>query len=85
MKLLDFDELLELHQNDPEALEKYRKDIIEELIESSPKEIQQRLRAIIWNIETRMRNMHDPMQRLNYAFSFMWDSLLRLHKEYQQL
>lgn len=81
---LDFDALLKLYQTDPDAFEQYRQDKIEELIKSAPEEQQDRLRAMMWNIETRMRNMRDPMQRLNYAFSEMWDSFIKLNKEYQK-
>lgn len=62
---LDHDTLSEMFKNAPERFEEVTKGMIEDFIKNAPQERQQRLRAIQWNLDNRLKLCKDPTQRFN--------------------
>lgn len=52
-----FDELLKLHQEKPEELERFRQEQIDSLINSAPARLQRRLRGLQFQIDAQ-RQLH---------------------------
>ena len=47
----DFNEWMELNKNDPEAFEKKRKELIDDVISSAPEKYQRRLKGISFQVD----------------------------------
>jgi len=70
----DFDEWSDLYKRDPEEFERQAKITLEEaIIQMSPNEDkQQRLRAMIFNMEANLDKFVDPIARFNEVQRRFW-------------
>lgn len=75
----DFDELLKLARNAPEKLEAFRLKEIEKLITNAPKEIQQRLKGLQFQVDCQRRLQKTPMASCIAISGMMHDSLSKLN------
>lgn len=85
MQTKSFDELLLLHQRDPDAFEAYRKGIIEDFISMVPEERQQKLRQLQWKIDGVRRKHHNPMGATIALHRMMLESINDLCDLWQQV
>lgn len=77
----DIDRLIELATKNPEALEQFRQQQIDELIESAPSHTQRRLRGLQFQIDCK-RKLHkdSPMGSCMAITEMMMDSLQQLNE-----
>ena len=78
LDLPDFDQLVKLAQEDPEALEALRKQLCESLIQQAPESYQQRLRGLQFKIDMERRRAKTPMAACIKLSSLMQDSFYKL-------
>ena len=79
MKLPNFDELLRLAKEDPEALERLREDHIAHIIDNCPEQNKQRLRGLQFQIDA-IRKTHTPMGACLKISKMMHDKLFELRE-----
>ena len=82
---VDFDEMLDLAQHDPESFEEKRLEYIETFLNRIPLEKQQRLRGLQWQIDQTRRLARTPMASCIAISNMMWDSLNRLNCQQREL
>jgi hypothetical protein len=78
LDLPDFDQLVKLAQEDPEALEALRKNLCEALIQQAPESYQRRLRGLQFKIDMERRRAKTPMAACIKLSSLMQDSFYKL-------
>lgn len=76
--LPDFNALVKLSNEDPEALEKLRKKLAEDLIRQAPKDTQRRLRGLQFKIDMERRRAKTPMAACMKMSEMMQHSFLEL-------
>ena len=69
----DFDSLSQLAQSDPQAFEAKRLEMIEQLIDSAPDALRQRLRSVQWRIDMERERSDNPLQACIRISNMMWD------------
>lgn len=69
-----YEELVDI-RNDEKAFDEKANQIINDFISSLPKERQQRARAIHFRISTQLRNINDPIARMNKMVEIFWDGV----------
>lgn len=70
---LDTNQLIDLWTNDPEAAERYHRQILEEHIEGIPDpERRKRARAMQWRIDQELSRYTDKTARLNRMIELFW-------------
>ncbi len=80
-----FDELLELAQSDPEALERYRQQQIEETLSEAPEYIRARLQGLQFQIDAQRRLHHNPMGSCIKLSQMMQESFQQLQEMLDRL
>lgn len=75
MTKFDFDEWLALAKFDPEAFEARRKQVLDEAIQNSSSQQQQRLRGMQWRVDIERNKYKDSLVRCQKVFSMMWNSV----------
>jgi len=79
MSLPEFDELVALAKSDPEALEKLRREKVEEIIESARTAgLKRRLRGLQFQIDAKVRLSRTPMAACVTLSQMMQESLNEL-------
>jgi hypothetical protein len=74
-----FDTLLEMAREDPEALERLRRRLCEEVIRRTPDASRaERLRRLLWRIDGECRRARTPMGACLRMSTLMIDALHRL-------
>ena len=73
--LPSFEQLRELAEKDPDALERLRQEHVDELISNAPEEFQQRLRGLQFQIDGQVRIAKTPMAACLKISNMMHDSL----------
>lgn len=68
----DFNAWKELSENDPEAFELRRRQVIEAEIRLAPKKQQQRLRCLQWQIDVIRQRYKHPLVSSAKLFEMMW-------------
>ena len=76
IKVLDFDEAVELARTDPRAFEQYRRDIISLLINRAPERNRQQLRCLQWRIDQERKRASNPIDACLKLYRMMWDSFV---------
>jgi len=76
--LPDFDVLLAIHREDPEALEQFRRHLLREAVEAAPPMHRKSLEDLLERIEDARAGAHDPVEAASIAFRMMRDSVERL-------
>jgi hypothetical protein len=82
--LPDFDVLVALHRNDPDALEDFRRHMLREAVDYAPLEHRAALEQLIAQMEAARETASDPMEATLIAFRMMQESVTRLHSGWQQ-
>ena len=67
--------LKSLGDDDPNAFEEAKNEIIEEFIMTHPPETQKRLRQKQWLIDNELRKFKDPTARLNRMVEMFWSQV----------
>lgn len=79
----DFDYWLELYKKDPEEFCRQRDEIIKEelckFLENDQEKIA-RLFAKIYNINTRLDRIHNPIERFNQLQVIFWKQFVEFHE-----
>lgn len=73
---LDFNEWMELASRDPDAFEARRREAVQELIDSSPRDRRERLRCLQWRIDRIREKSNNPMAGCLSLYGMMWDSVM---------
>ena len=74
LKILKFEAAVALARTDPDAFEKYRRDVIEALIARAPERNQQPLRCLQWRIDQERRRAPNPIAACVKLYRMMWES-----------
>lgn len=69
----NFDEWCALAKSDPEAFEAKRRDVLEQLICTSPKPMQQRLRSLQWRVDMERARAKNPNSACVNIYRMMWN------------
>ncbi len=72
---IDFNEWMDLAHRDPAAFEARRREVVDELIDQSPKDRRERLRGLQWRIDKVRERSASPMAGCLSLYGMMWDSL----------
>ncbi len=76
--LPEFDELMRLAKEDPEALERLRQEAIEDLISNAPEQHQRRLRGLQFQVDMERQKAKNPMDSCIKISRLMHDSFSKL-------
>tara|TARA_Y100001968_G_scaffold285339_1_gene285248 strand:+ start:723 stop:1121 length:399 start_codon:yes stop_codon:yes gene_type:complete len=76
--LPEFDELMRLAKEDPEALERLRQEAIEDLISNAPEQHQRRLRGLQFQVDMERQRAKNPMDSCIKISRLMHDSFSKL-------
>ena len=71
----DFDEWKNLAENNLQAFEARRREVIEGKIRHAPQSVQRRLRGLQWRIDLIRARYRDPMVSSAKLFDMMWQSV----------
>ncbi len=75
---IDFDRWAEIAQTDPETFEAMRAEIISVCIDNAPRDRQQRMRGLQWQIDCLRAQSDNPLSTCLKISRMMWDSLQKL-------
>lgn len=78
-RLPDFDILADMAKNNPDKLENFLRVRVNELIESAPKRMQQRLRGLQFEIDCQRRIHKNSLDACRKISSMMHDSFYELN------
>ena len=84
-RAFDFDHWAALARDDPDRFEELRRHRVDELIQRSAPQQQQRLRGIQFRIDMERRRASTPMGACVRIQSLMWDSVLGPDGFYERL
>ena len=77
-QLPNFDDMMKLAQDNPEAFEAMRQELIEDCINSAPTSMQQRLRGLQFQINADRDTSHNPLESMIKANKRMMASFNEL-------
>jgi len=77
-QLPNFDDLVKLAKTDPEALEAFRQQAIEDLINSAPVPHQRRLRGLQFQVDMERQKAKNPLDSCVRISRMMHDSFAKL-------
>ncbi|MFC7514949.1 DUF3135 domain-containing protein [Herbaspirillum sp. GCM10030257] len=80
----DFDTLVALHRQDPEALEIFRRHLLREAVDTAPAEHRPSLEKLLDRIEVARSSAKDPADAAVIAFRMMQDSMNLLHESWDK-
>lgn len=66
-------EMIGLYQEDPEAFERLRAELIRQTIEELPEKYRQRAQGLQFQLDMQLRRYHDPVMRMNAMIALFWD------------
>lgn len=78
--LPDFDVLLAIHREDPDALEQFRRHLLRDAVDSAPEAHRKSLEDLLLRIEKARSEARDPVDAAAIAFRMMRDSVNRLQE-----
>lgn len=84
IRLPDFDMLVSLHRDDPEAFEAFRRHLLREAVDSAPPAQRPALELLLSQIEVARADAATPIDAAIIAFGMMQDSVSQLHNFWQQ-
>lgn len=85
IKMPDFNELLRLAKEEPDALEALRKQYTEQLLASAPAESLQRLQGIAFVLDAKRRTAHSPAEACKAMSELMLERLKMLHANFEDI
>lgn len=68
-----FDFLVNLHKTNPQAFADYHEEMIEEYIQSLPKDRQIAAWQFQWNLTGELSKYKDPIARMNRMVELFWE------------
>lgn len=84
----DFDDLVKMYQEDPEAFEREHRQVIDRFIETLPSEDGKlRARQFQFRIDRELRPFKDPVARMNKMMELFWEGVKEFQhtlKDFQQ-
>lgn len=80
-ELPPFDELKEMAEKNPEALEALRKKMVNEVIEKAPEEKRNRLKGLQFRIDTKIKTSRTPFESMCKIYDEMMDSFDQLNAQ----
>lgn len=84
--LPDFDQLLDLAQNSPEELERLRREMTRQVLDSTTDQgMRQRLEQLVFRIDAERHRGRTPLSLCLHYSSLMQDHLLILNQELHRL
>jgi len=83
-ELPDSKALLELAENDPEALERIRKEATEDPINDAPESCQQRMKGLQFQIDMEIRRSKSPLESCIRVSRMMHNTLWQFRDVMQQ-
>ncbi|MBU2097812.1 MAG: DUF3135 domain-containing protein [Gammaproteobacteria bacterium] len=78
-ELPDFDTLMQLHKEDPEALERLRQDLTTELLNKASDDARRRLEGLQFRINMELRRAGNPTARFLRLSDMMHESFYELN------
>lgn len=78
LSLPSFEEMQTMAREQPEALERLRRDLTEQLICNAAPRGRRRLRGLVFTIEAERRKAHNPLQACIRLSQMMLDSAVEL-------
>lgn len=63
--MTSFKDIQDLYQTDPENFEQRAQDLIGAWIDTRPKEVRERLRAMNWSLNQQLDHITDPTEKMN--------------------
>jgi len=72
----NFDEWAKMAKEDPEAFEDIRKQMIQNVIDSTSPEIKKRMQGLQWQIDNIRSASSNPMESCLKISQMMWDNVL---------
>lgn len=82
--LPDFDMLVSLHRDDPEAFEAFRRHLLREAVHAAPPAQRPALELLLSRLEIARTEAATPMDAAIIAFRLMQDSVVQLQYFWQQ-
>lgn len=82
IRLPEFDVLMALYKEDPEAFEAFRKHLLQEAVGRAPQEQRPALELILKQIEATREAASSPIESMLLAFKMMQDSLTQLRNSW---
>ena len=73
----DFDQWMSLAEQDPEAFEKKRRNLIQATINEAPEKMHQRLNGLQWRIDTEIKLATNPLDGCLKVYRMMMDSVYK--------
>jgi len=70
-----YDKLIKLMENEPEAFEKAKEELIEEFIMEQPEDKREQLRQKQWLIDGELRKYKNPTARLNRMIEMFYEQV----------
>lgn len=84
IRLPDFDSLVALYKEDPEAFEEFRKHLLRDAVAHAPKAQQPALELVLERIERAREESASPLESMLIAFRMMQDSLVQLRSNWRR-
>ncbi len=72
----NFDEMVKLAKEDPDAYENKREKMIQEIIDNTSPEVRRRMEGLQWQIDQVRSTSANPMQSCLKISQMMWDNVL---------
>lgn len=78
-ELPSVDTLMKMAKEDPEGLEKLKREMINEVIENAPEKNKERLKGLQFQIDMKIKSSKTPLESVSKIYSDMFDSFLDLN------
>lgn len=79
-ELPDFDTMVLMAKNDPDALEQIRQDMSEQIINDAPENFQRRLRGLQFQIDAQRERSSNPVSAMVKIYDMMFNSFETLNE-----
>ena len=84
MQVPDFDALMKLYKEDPEAFEEFRRHLLWEAVGRAPQEQRPALELLMKKIEAAREAAASPVEAMLIAFRMMQESLAQLKTGFEK-
>jgi hypothetical protein len=82
--LPDFDVLMKLYKEDPEAFEDFRKRLLRDAVNRAPKDQHLALELLLKRIDAAREATANPVEAMLLAFKMMQESLAQLRSNWEK-
>jgi hypothetical protein len=83
-RLPDFDVLMALYKEDPEAFEEFRTHLLVDAVSRAPREHRPALEAMLKQIEAAREAAATPIESMLIAFKMMQESIVQLRGSWEK-